>query len=238
MATSHTAIDCAPTDVEKCAIGKAIFGSAFELSQGLQMFREYFAYYESEVEGVQDEAANISLDPPWHVKSQYVATHQDVIDTLKMLRDHRDLKRTSLKDRMRKAKESVALDERSLNWGLDLTVRLAFMLNVRAGVVVQGRPRVEWPDNRTLSEFLKTQFPDPRWELDAREGRTDPKFTAAFMKDVCGMEIDWTNSLEDHLRIDRETLKLWIFSNKRYLQALLTNDDFKDYETWLVRFPN
>jgi hypothetical protein len=38
------------------------------------------------------------------------------------------------------------------------------------------------------------------------------------MVNVCGLQVKWTTSLEDHLGLDREHRTIWVFSHRRFLK--------------------
>ncbi|KAH9208022.1 hypothetical protein DL95DRAFT_270646, partial [Leptodontidium sp. 2 PMI_412] len=49
--------------------------------------------------------------------------------------------------------------------------------------------------------------------------RLDPSFTVVNMIKICGLQVRWTESLEDHLRLDRRAKVLSIFSQKDFLSG-------------------
>lgn len=80
---------------------------------------------------------------------------------------------------------------------------------------------IQWDDESTLRAFLESLFPLSRWPVTAQSSRLGPHFTAAFMRRVCGLSIEWTTSLHDHLRLDRRRKALKIFPYKCHLQRLI-----------------
>jgi hypothetical protein len=75
-----------------------------------------------------------------------------------------------------------------------------------------------------LRDFFANLLPLSKVQLKARESRLSPFFTVAIMVDVCVLKVDWTNSPEDHLFLDRQTTTLWIFP-KRASAAYLSELD-------------
>lgn len=103
------------------------------------------------------------------------------------------------------------------------------MINVQEpifGGLRHGATPVEWDDRTTLQDFLRSLFPSSRWQITAQSSRLGPYFTVSFMRRVCGLKIEWTTSLHDHLRLDRQRRALKIFPYKSYLQAM--TDSYKD----------
>jgi hypothetical protein len=84
----------------------------------------------------------------------------------------------------------------------------------------QASPVQGWDENKSIDDFLLNLLPAPKWDPTAAESRPDPNFTVAFMIDVCGLKIRWTDSLHEHLKFDRLERRLAVFSHKRYLSAL------------------
>jgi len=41
---------------------------------------------------------------------------------------------------------------------------------------------------------------------------------------ICGLKVEWTTSLEDHLRLDRRRKAIRVFSYKCCLQAILSDE--------------
>jgi len=127
-----------------------------------------------------------------------------------------------------KLREDDRFDDRedwAFDHSIDITIRLWLQINIRdesfrdSG---KGVPDVQWNGLKTLTEFLSALSPVAKWELGAKERRLDPYFTGANMMDICDLKIDWTSSLEDHLRLDRVGRVLWIFPYKRTIQAFLS----------------
>jgi len=45
------------------------------------------------------------------------------------------------------------------------------------------------------------------------------------MVHICGLGLKWSESLEDHLRLDRRGKVLWVFPYKAFLNGHLTSRD-------------
>jgi hypothetical protein len=123
---------------------------------------------------------------------------------------------------LRKCNELDGRQDWSFDRSIDITLRLWLQVNIRDDDSGLGGPKVRWDETTTLTEFITSLFPVADWELGAKERRLDPYFTGANMVGVCGLKIAWTNSLEDHLRLERREKVLWVFPYKCTLQALLS----------------
>lgn len=97
------------------------------------------------------------------------------------------------------------------------------MLNVRdqeLAIRTPQKPSIRWTEEQTLSGLIASQFPtSPADALLVRGVRLDPSFTVVNMIKICGLQVRWTESLEDHLRLDRRAKVLSIFSQKDFLSG-------------------
>ncbi|TPX12896.1 uncharacterized protein E0L32_006776 [Thyridium curvatum] len=103
---------------------------------------------------------------------------------------------------------------------IDLTVRLWLMINIRdeeLSVRTPYKPTVPWEESSSLQDVIKDQFVASTIQRSHRQSRLSPSFTVANMEKICGLEIKWTESLEDHLRLDITTKSLWVFPYKDFL---------------------
>ena len=66
-------------------------------------------------------------------------------------------------------------------------------------------------------DFIARQFPRSTLQISVRDGRIHPFFTIANMVGICGLKIEWTQSLQDHLRLDRRANVLRVFPYKHCL---------------------
>lgn len=62
---------------------------------------------------------------------------------------------------------------------------------------------VVWEDAMYLDQLLSNLFFCYHTDLNSRSRRLSPHFTAAEMVKICGLKLKWTESLADHLRLDR-----------------------------------
>lgn len=118
-------------------------------------------------------------------------------------------------------------NDTSISDYVDLTIRLWLMLNVRStNTLVRVPPKrsICWDMGASLEDVIKTQFTMPGLAVHASRRRIDPAFTAVNMVRLCGLRLRWTDSLEDHLRLDRRSKELHIFGYKWFLNAHLQAD--------------
>lgn len=215
-----------PDHQMKQEIGRAFFGEAFDQEGGLEAFKDYFNYYEEEIDwlrrGVTSETDQLA--------GIVCKTHDDLLVIAKILRKNAKCTKSEIRAKLRECDQFDDAEDWAFDRSIDITIRLWLQINVRDELFRdsgKGVPDVQWNGSETLTEFLRALFPVAKWELGAKERRLDPYFTGANMVDICDLKIDWTTSLEDHLRLDRVERVLWIFPHKRTLQAFLSEAENK-----------
>jgi hypothetical protein len=211
----------------KLQIGQAFFGSTFR-DEKVDEFRSYFEYYIEELELLR---TGISQET-WQAKGLAATTYEDIFYVVNVLRDNGDSQRPEIRSLLQS--RFCSSDDLGLDRSINLAIRLWLMVNTQEpefGGIRHEATCVQWDDEMTLRAFFETLFPQSRWQITARSSRLGPHFTAAFMQRVCGLKIEWTTSLQDHLRLDRRRKALKIFSYKCHLQALIEShsSDKKKY---------
>jgi hypothetical protein len=218
MASVDFSLACRPGMQARIEIGRCFFGERFQ-ARDLTAFAAYFRYYDSEIDMLQFGSS------PFSRQSADLAakTHGDILFIARTLQQSeaktRPAVRHSIQTRFQDATDIA------LNRSIDLTIRLWLSVNVRENAFRALSPRtpvLEWNDASTLQDFLLGLFPKAQWHLQAREGRLHPYFTVANMIKICGLRLEWTDSLEDHLRLDRRNKILRVFRYKCCLTAHLT----------------
>jgi len=201
----------------KAQIAKAIFWPSIPEDR-ISALQRYHDYYIDELRLLCKGLSSRS----WQTNCLSVKTKEDIFHVIDILRRHG----SSLRGDIRQALASRFPHSQSeeINCSISLAIRLWLMINIQKPEFDGLRSEatsVQWNDDQPLSEFLRSLFPRARWQTTAQSSRLGPHFTAAFMKRVCGLTIEWTTSLHDHLRLDLQRKALKIFPYKCHLQALL-----------------
>lgn len=89
----------------------------------------------------------------------------------------------------------------------------------RSQSIGKNCPVVKWPNNKTLKAVLDKQFRKSTTDLTLAQRRLHPEFTAANMVSVCRIRIQWASTIDDHLRLDRQTRTLSVFCLRKWLYA-------------------
>jgi hypothetical protein len=201
----------------RLVVGRALFGSTFR-DEYIDSFQIYFDYYIKELEllrtGISEET--------WQTTGLPTNTYEDIFYVVNVLRENGDSGRPGIRSLLRT--RFLSSDNIGLDRSINLAIRLWLMINTQEPKFEGIRHEatcIQWDDETILRTFLQNLFPPSSWPITAQSSRLGPHFTAAFMQRVCGLEIEWTTSLHDHLRLDRRRKALKIFPYKCHLQALI-----------------
>lgn len=218
MSGPDTALTAKPGHSTKLRIGQTFFGPACQVSS-VGIFQDYFEYYVEEL-----GLLSFGTSPQARLSANLaVRTHDDILLIVSILRNNLDSKRSDL--RVLLQKDFNNCDDRALDRSVDLSIRLWLMINFQEKEYQGLRPLtpcISWGEGTTLRAFLESLFPRSRWKITAKVSRLHPYFTAANMARICGLEIKYTTSLQDHLHLDRRRKTLQIFPYKCCLQAMLS----------------
>ncbi|KAK0611960.1 hypothetical protein B0T14DRAFT_339016 [Immersiella caudata] len=151
-------------------------------------------------------------------------THEDLIHICEVLSKGRTRARQDIRKELLSyfaTKDHLAVDR-----SIDLTLRLWLLLNVRdsqLSVLLPEQPPLLWEDSCSLETFIEAHFRRSTTKLGYRESRLDPSFTVANMVRVCDLRVRWTESIDDHLRLDQRRRVLSIFPMKGFLVGQLNS---------------
>jgi len=184
-------------------------------------FRAFLNFYREEVRQFDFGVLPALLRDHGNV----IRSHQDVIYIAEILRLNQDKTRADVRSLLnghQRHFESVQND--NINVAIDLTLRLWLMLNVRSPeskLVMPLNPSIQWNDTKTLREFVAQQFSKEKLHLEPKDCRLSHLFTASFMVKVCGLKLEFTSRLENHLCLVRRHKKLLIYPYKACLMGYM-----------------
>ena len=203
-----------PQGETRLSILRAFFGQNDGTDE--HVFQNFLENYSRELRQL-----TIGVDPVLRpIKCLATKTHDDIFYVCSVLSAKRSMPRHKVRECLKSRFPGPLNDNLSIDRSIDLSVRLWLMLNVRdeeLSVVTPQTPTLHWIDDISLEQFISAQFPPSVTELTMRESRLDPSFTVANLVRICGLQIQWTTSLEDHLRLDRRRNILSVFSFKDFL---------------------
>lgn len=185
-------------------------------------FKEFLSYYSEEPKRLQTGITRAD----WPIPNLGEKTHHDILNIIRFLKANREEKRSACRQKF--LMHYQELDHVSLNHLMDLAVRMWLMINVLDSdveLVDDEAPRKPWSETCSLEELIKSLFQKPQTNLDLKESRLHPSFTASNLVKVCGLRVEWTQCLANHLRLDRRKKVLWVFYCKAFLQGLIDHDE-------------
>lgn len=198
-----------PSVVSKLNIIRSVFTHGKPISD-ISRFRQYFTYYETELVVYHSEGFKQSTG------NMHVVTHANLLTVLETMRQHSQLTRAELRGKLQQL--FTGADHTELDCSTDLAVRIGLMLNIRKpqqATVARSSPIIIWDDSMRLIEIIDSSFPQSTWKLNAKDSRIYPLFTAAFMVNICGLQLQWTYCLADHLSLARD----WKYTSRRILRV-------------------
>ena len=187
--------------------------------------QSYFQYYTQELEllytGFSSETSQAN--------NLTVASFEDIFYIVRTLQKNSTSRKDDIHSMLQARFQSS--DKLGLDRSINLAIRLWLMINAQepkfSGIRL-GVTCAQWDDESTLELFVRDLFPPSRYPVTAQSSRLGPHFTAAFMQNVCGLTIEWTTGLHDHLVLDRRRRVLKVFSYKGFSQALLESSKNAD----------
>ena len=159
----------------------------------------------------------------WQSQKLCVQTSEELEIVVNAVRDGQNLTRPELRAKL--AQHFPTASAPGLNRSVDLALRFWLVINFREVEDQTLRHEsvcVVWDDDTTLKTFVNELFPTSKlYTSNSSNHRFGRHFTADFLTRVCGLKIEWTTSLCDHLQFDRYKNVVRIFPYKSYLHHLL-----------------
>lgn len=204
-------------DGEKAAILSTFFDAG--LNGCKPSFRgPYFKYYERELKRLR-----LGIPSSRVVTGLAAKTQGDILAVCDILASRRHELRSTVRDEIKSLFPGA--DDLSVDRSVDLVIRLWLMLNCQddqLSLLSPQKSSIQWEDGHKFTEFVNKQFPLSTTKLAVRERRLSPAFTVSTMVRLCNLKLEWTDSLESHLRLDRLSKTLWVFPFKDFLVAHLS----------------
>lgn len=143
--------------------------------------------------------------------------HQDVVDIARDLNN--GLTRFDIKERREHlfAKEEKTASDEAIESSIDLSVRLALMLDVgEMRNAFSGRKQLLWTSG-SLADLVRDTF-QPQTALSHDGIKLGGVFTARNLERIAGLNVELTTNLADHLRF-RDDRTITIFHHASFLKC-------------------
>ncbi|CAN9271764.1 unnamed protein product [Alternaria sp. RS040] len=143
-----------------------------------------------------------------------------ILAILTQLSFGRDIRREALVSELRKNYQNTS--DKAIACSVELAVRLWIGINVRSKGLFVGPEKskvsyIRWQNDQSLKETVAAPFMNNRKKArSAPIFLFDDSFTAVGLKDICRLEILWTDNLADHLRLhgSRGERQLSVYKHK------------------------
>jgi len=169
-----------------------------------QSFDPYFKYYAQQCDLIGRHANG---------EFSSVKTHSDIMHVAQLLQQ--DLRREDVRKHMSDFLESSDKDQHDSS--INLVARLVFMTKI--GNIPHeclGGKAIEW-SHGSLVEFIHGHYSRPPTRGHERI-KLEKSFNAVNLERVAGVEVWWTDNLDDHLRLMNDDKAVAIFHHASFLE--------------------
>lgn len=181
-------------------------------NEDMERYEPYLQYYQKETQSLA--MGIVKKDRP--ISRMAAQTHAELQETVRILSNHRHSNfstvQTAIKANFPKCQDSEAIKNT-----IDLGLRVWLTLNVRNPSIysiAQKTPSLRWEDGTSgvaLVNFVGRQFPSASQLVSPPDNKINVGFTAYKLVHTCGVTIEWTSCLADHLHFDFERRCLRIY---------------------------
>lgn len=189
------------------------------------------AYFENVYKSEQIlHARKFALQKGWKATDPGIC-HCHILEMASIMRSQPALSREELLAFVSRQPAFKLFDPTTLAYIRAVTLRVAFLVQSidDEQTVTSNYIRPQWQNDERLAQFLIRCFPQSDWSPQGREAliRLNTTFTAPFMMSVCGLKIEFTGILSDHLRMSQvgRYKVLRIFPYKSCLVGMLKEDE-------------
>ena len=191
----------------------------------IENYTSYFYYYKRTCQALCLGLVRTEL------KALSVATHEDLLDMIDALWKLSD--KTPNFDRPQLREVLIQLEAHKgqatdrVNNSINLLLRLWLTIRIQDPNFCPAANSIQWDDVSKIQELLEQNFPEPRTDdLNPNFG-FESNFTAINLNRICGIRLEWTCQLEEHLMFDLEHRTVKIYALSGFLQ---------DHLSWSVKF--
>ena len=140
-------------------------------------------------------------------------TYKDLAKVVTCLENHSDSSRSQIAEKL--AADFPTSSEAQRLQSVELVAHLWLTIYVRSRTYPVAPLRadttvVEWNDTASLKKMVQDNFTVPDLQRPA-EMPIDAKFTLEKLRKLCGIKVQWTDNLKDHLRYDQSTANLHLY---------------------------
>lgn len=153
-----------------------------------------------------------------HSSKSAIQTLDSTLSILHDFRHTRDKTRRELFSHI--SRRFINIEDQTVLDQMDIAARLLLTFHIRSSSSHMGPididvDSISWLDDQTLADLVHSQInrscgPATRH----KHSELDENFTATFLSSTCGISVDWTNNLADHLKFNRKRRKVSVYQHK------------------------
>jgi hypothetical protein len=167
----------------------------------LEVYASYFYYYKRACKALHLGISGTEFD------SLSIQAHEDLLEMVDRFPLHN------------------SQPVRKVNNSINFLFRLWLTIRIQEADFSPAAKTFQWDDTSKIHEFLARNFPEPRSHSTDPGILLESNFTAVNLYRMCGIRVEWTYQLEDHLKYDIENRTVSIYSLSQCL---------RDHLDWLV----
>jgi hypothetical protein len=149
-----------------------------------------------------------------------IQKYQDLAIVVQCMKEHQRETRAEIAARLQHSFPQATNDH--VLRSMDLAIRLWLTLHIRSGDAPIGPflsdvTIVEWRKKQPLRNLVAATFPRCRKNLISpvsQQSHIEPGFNIMNLRKICRIQVQWTQNLKDHLRLDRSSRTLHIYPHK------------------------
>ena len=193
----------------RCGIRQILWGAGYAAGEGANdtedPYNPYFSFYEGQYASVTRYGA----------QGLWTGDHEELLNVIRYIKAG-DETRESIADKLHEHR--IVADEASTDDMIALAARLLLMLSIGnpKHCLTLGQTMTDWKSG-TLKELVGDHFSSTPVLSD--HVKLPKQFNALQLVKIAGVRIAWTNNLMDHLLLQEDDTKVYIFHHASFLQC-------------------
>lgn len=189
-------------------IRKTIWGAGYTLGEGLHDIEDpcnpYFSFYEAQCASVTRHGTQVL----------WTANHEELLKVIRYIKAG-DETRESITSKLHEQCDFA--DEASIDDVIALAARLLLMLSIGnpKHCLNLGQTMIDWKGG-TLKELVVNRFSSNPVLSD--HVKLPRQFNALQLVRIAGVKVAWTSNLVDHLLLQEDDTKVYIFHHATFLR--------------------
>jgi hypothetical protein len=190
----------------------------------LESYSSYFQYYDRTCKSLSLGLSNRELH------SLSITTHEDLLEMVDVVWDLStetpNFDRSQVRAALMKLPCHAGQPPIKINNSINLLLRLWLTMRIQEADFSPAAKTIQWDDISKIQDFIARIFSEPQGYSIGQEVALESNFTAVNLDRMCGVRVEWTCQLEEHLSFDAENRTVSVYSLSKCLQ---------DHLEWLVK---